>query len=102
MSSHANLQYFIRPVLRYLTVSALLLFFSASIHAAQDVILRLDPGGHTAKIRDLLITSDGRLNTHEMESIGAPNFKALAYAVAFGSIVLTAGLWILNDGLALA
>ncbi|MBD59669.1 MAG: hypothetical protein CL808_06060 [Citromicrobium sp.] len=39
-----------------------------------------------------------KLNTHEMESIGAPNFKALAYAVAFGSIVLTAGLWILNDG----
>ena len=63
MSSHARLQHFIRPVLRYLTVSALLLFFSASIHAAQDVILRLDPGGHTAQVSDLLITPGGKLVT---------------------------------------
>jgi WD40 repeat protein len=63
MSSHARLQYFIRPILRYLTVSALLLFLSTSIHAAQEVILRLDPGGHTAKFGGLLITPGGKLVT---------------------------------------
>ena len=63
MSSHARLQHFIRPVLRYLTVSALILFLSASIHAASDVILRLDPGGHTSSIGKLLVTPDGRLVT---------------------------------------
>ena len=40
-----------------------------------------------------------RLHSHELESVSTPNFKALAYAVALGSVVLTAGLWILNDGL---
>ena len=39
-----------------------------------------------------------RLTPHKMETIGPMNFRALAYAVAFGSIVLTAGLWILNNG----
>ena len=64
MSSHARLQHFIRPVLRYLTVSALLLFFSApQLHATQDVILRLDPGGHTAMITKLLATPDSKLVT---------------------------------------
>jgi len=41
MSSHARLQHFIPPILHCLTVSALLLFLSASIHAAPEVILRL-------------------------------------------------------------
>ncbi len=63
MSSHASLQYFIRPILLCLTVSALLLSFSASIHAAQDVVLRLDPGGHTAKVNQLAVTPDGLLVT---------------------------------------
>ncbi len=40
----------------------------------------------------------GRLKSHEFEAISKPNFKLLAYAVAAGAIVLTAGLWILNDG----
>ena len=39
-----------------------------------------------------------RLQTHEFEAISTPNFKTLAYAVAMGAIVLTAGLWLLNDG----
>ena len=40
----------------------------------------------------------GRLNTHEFEAISTPNFKAMAYSVATGAIVLSAGLWILTDG----
>ena len=39
-----------------------------------------------------------RLDAHKLESLSLPNFKLLAYAVALGSVVLTAGLWILNDG----
>ena len=39
-----------------------------------------------------------RLNPHELKSASTPNFKILAYAVALGSGLLTAGLWILNDG----
>ncbi|MDG6079148.1 DUF202 domain-containing protein [Erythrobacter litoralis] len=39
-----------------------------------------------------------RLNTHEFEAISTPNFRALAYSVLVGSIILTAGLWLLNDG----
>ena len=39
-----------------------------------------------------------RLETHKFEAISTPNFRVLAYAVASGSILLTAGLWILNDG----
>ncbi len=39
-----------------------------------------------------------RLDPHEFEAISTPNFKLMAYAVATGSTVLTAGLWILNDG----
>lgn len=39
-----------------------------------------------------------RLDAHKFEAIPPPNFRALAYAVATGSLVLTAGLWILNDG----
>jgi hypothetical protein len=51
MSSHASLQHFIQPLLLCLTVSALLLFLSATqLHAAPEVVLRLDPGGHTANI----------------------------------------------------
>ena len=39
-----------------------------------------------------------RLDAHKFEAISTPNFRALAYSVAAGSLVLTAGLWILNDG----
>ncbi len=39
-----------------------------------------------------------RLNTHEFEAISTPNFRALAYSVAGGAIVLTIGLWLLADG----
>lgn len=38
-----------------------------------------------------------RLSTHKFEAISTPNFRLLAYAVAAGSLLLTAGLWILND-----
>ena len=40
----------------------------------------------------------GRLNTHEFEAISTPNFKAMAYSVATGAIVLSVGLWVLTDG----
>ncbi len=39
-----------------------------------------------------------RLHSHEYEGISIPNFRIMAYAVAVGSAILTAGLWILNDG----
>ncbi len=39
-----------------------------------------------------------RLHAHEMQSASAPNFRILAYAVAFGAAILIAGLWLLNDG----
>ena len=39
-----------------------------------------------------------RLDTHKFEAISTPNFRVLAYSVAAGSILLTAGLWILNNG----
>lgn len=39
-----------------------------------------------------------RLHSHKFDPIARPNFRLLAYSVAFGSILLTAGLWILNDG----
>ena len=39
-----------------------------------------------------------RMDPHKFEAIPKPNFKIMAYAVATGSAILTAGLWILNDG----
>lgn len=41
-----------------------------------------------------------RLHSHEMERPSSPNFKLLGYAVAVGAVLLVAGLWILNDGIA--
>ena len=52
-----------RFVLRCLTASALLLSLSIPIHAAPEAILRLDTGGHTALVRKLHVTPDGRLVT---------------------------------------
>lgn len=40
----------------------------------------------------------GRLQSHEMATPSAPNFRLLAYAVALGAAILIAGLWVLNDG----
>lgn len=39
-----------------------------------------------------------KLDAHKFEAVSTPNFRALAYAVAAGALILTAGLWILNDG----
>lgn len=39
-----------------------------------------------------------RLEAHEMQETSAPNFRLLAYCVAFGSLMLTFGLWVMNDG----
>ncbi len=39
-----------------------------------------------------------KLDAHRFEAVSAPNFRVLAYAVATGAAILTAGLWILNDG----
>jgi WD40 repeat protein len=41
----------------------LLLLSSTALNAASETLLRLDPGGHTALVRKLLITPDGRLVT---------------------------------------
>ena len=51
-------------ILLSLAASALLLLLSSTaLHAAQEALLRLDPGGHTAMVNKLLITPDGRLVT---------------------------------------
>ena len=39
----------------------------------------------------------GRLKSHQLHPASAPNFRVLGYAVVTGSLLLTAGLWILND-----
>ena len=39
-----------------------------------------------------------KLDAHRMEKTATPNFRLLAFSVAAGSLLLTAGLWILNDG----
>ena len=39
-----------------------------------------------------------KLQAHRFEAVSTPNFRALAYAVAAGAVILTAGLWLLNDG----
>jgi WD40 repeat protein len=41
----------------------LLLLSSTALNAAPEALLRLDPGGHTAKVGKLLITPDGKLVT---------------------------------------
>ena len=38
-----------------------------------------------------------RLESHVLERVTAPNFQLLAYCVVVGSILLAAGLWILNE-----
>lgn len=40
----------------------------------------------------------GRLHSHEMKTASSPNFRLLGYAVLAGAILLSAGLWVLNDG----
>ena len=39
-----------------------------------------------------------KLDAHQFEAVSTPNFRVLAYAVAAGSVILTAGVWILNNG----
>lgn len=39
-----------------------------------------------------------KLEAHKFEAISRLNFRVVAYAVAAGAVILTAGLWILNDG----
>lgn len=39
-----------------------------------------------------------KLDSHKLDPIEQPNFRLLAYSVAFGALLLTAGLWLLNDG----
>lgn len=39
-----------------------------------------------------------RLHSHEMDRAKSPNYRVLGYAVVLGSMLLTAGLWMLNDG----
>ena len=39
-----------------------------------------------------------QLDAHKLETVSTPNFRLLAWSVAIGSAMLTAGLWLLNDG----
>ena len=51
-------------ILKSLAAFTLLLLLSTTaLHAAPEAILRLDPGGHTAIVKKLLITPDGKLVT---------------------------------------
>ena len=38
-----------------------------------------------------------RLDTHKFEAISTVNFRAMAYVVATGSVVLSIGLWVMTD-----
>ena len=53
----------IKKMSRIFKASVLLLFLSAHLHASQEAILRLDPGGHTGVVRKLVITPNGKLVT---------------------------------------
>ena len=51
-------------ILKSLAAFTLLLVLSSTaLHAAQEALLRLDPGGHTTMVKKLLITPDGKLVT---------------------------------------
>jgi len=39
-----------------------------------------------------------RLESHQFAAASIPRFRLLAWAVVFGSALLVAGLWVLNDG----
>jgi putative membrane protein len=39
-----------------------------------------------------------KLHSHDVDAPDIPNIRWIAWAVAAGSLVLIAGLWILNDG----
>lgn len=39
-----------------------------------------------------------RLHSHEMKTAASPNFRILGYGVLLGALILSAGLWVLNDG----
>ena len=39
-----------------------------------------------------------RFEAHKFEAVSTPNFRILAYAVAAGAIILTGGLWTLDQG----
>lgn len=38
-----------------------------------------------------------RFDTHKFEAVSTPNFRVLAYGVAAGSIILAAGIWMLDE-----
>ena len=54
---------FLKILQRLAAFTLLLLLSTTALHAAPEAILRLDPGGHTAKVGKLLITPDGKLVT---------------------------------------
>jgi len=62
-------------ILRCLTASALLLFLSIPLHAAPEAILRLDTGGHTARIWKIAITSNGRQHPTTQVPRHMPDFS---------------------------
>jgi len=54
---------FLKILQRLAAFTLLLLLSTTALHAAPEAILRLDPGGHTAIVKKLLITPDGKLVT---------------------------------------
>ncbi len=54
---------FLKILQRLAAFTLLLLLSTTALHAAPEAILRLDPGGHTALVRKLLVTPDGKLVT---------------------------------------
>ncbi|AKH43499.1 putative membrane protein [Altererythrobacter atlanticus] len=39
-----------------------------------------------------------KLDCHAVDTVSAPNIRWIAWIVAIGSVLLVAGLWVLNDG----
>ena len=112
MFSQFILKNIARSFWRCLTASALLLFLSVPLQAAPEAILRLDPGGHSSTIRDLLVTTDGILVTaskdktiriwnpntgrEEGKILGqiGPGSEGMLYAIALspeGSLLVSGG-----------
>ena len=95
----------------------LLLLSSTALHAATETLLRLDPGGHTALVRKLLITPDGRLVTasddktiriwnpkpdRERKILGqlGPGGEGMIYAIALspdGKLLASGGYFMPED-----
>lgn len=39
-----------------------------------------------------------RLSSHDLKEVASPNYRLLSWSVAAGALLLTLGLWVLNEG----